>query len=268
MSILDEIIKHKHTEVAENKILRPVPHLELSKYFSATTRSIKAHLMREGSSGIIAEFKRKSPSRGVINGDCSVEQVTTGYSSAGASAISILTDTSFFGGANEDLTLARKSNDCPILRKDFVIDEYQIVEARSIGADAILLIAAALSAKRVKELCHFAHSLQLEVLVEVHSDLELKHNLQAGADMIGINNRNLKTFELNVDISRQLIGMIPESILKVSESGIESPEVIVELKRLGFNGFLIGQTFMQHKNPGEAAMNFIDSLKQLERNKK
>ena len=266
MTILDEILEHKRKEVAERKSLYPVKLLQQSIYFPTSCVSLKKYLLREDKSGIIAEIKRKSPSKGVINPHVSVERTSIGYMQAGASALSILTDKQFFGGSNDDLTTARKFNFCPILRKDFIIDEYQIIEAKSIGADAILLIAAALEPKKLKELCAFAHSLGLEVLMEVHDDVELTNNLEAGADLIGVNNRNLKTFELSVETSKRLSKLIPDSVVKVSESGIESPEEILNLKDYGFRGFLIGQTFMQNSRPERAAMDFIKELRRLESN--
>lgn len=227
MNILDQIIEFKRKEVAERKSLYPVHLLEQSIHFSSPTISLREYLLREDKSGIIAEIKRKSPSKGVINGDVSIEQVSVGYIQAGASALSILTDKEFFGGSNADLTTARKFSYCPILRKEFVIDEYQITEAKSIGADAILLIAAVLSPEEIVRFTTFAHSLNLEVLMEVHNELELKSNLSAGVDLIGVNNRNLKTFELSIETSKRLAPMIPDHVIKVSESGIESPDAII-----------------------------------------
>ncbi|HNT51087.1 MAG TPA: indole-3-glycerol phosphate synthase TrpC, partial [Cyclobacteriaceae bacterium] len=183
---------------------------------------------------------------------------------AGASALSVLTDTKYFGGSSDDLIKARKVNSCPILRKDFTVDEYQIIEAKSIGADAILLIAAALNPVRLKQLTATAHSLNLEVLLEVHNREELDANLDAGADLIGINNRNLKTFVTDVNLSAQLASFIPNSFVKVSESGIENPETIIALKQHGYQGFLMGQSFMQHSNPELACREFITELKRLE----
>ena len=263
MNILDQILGHKRKEVDERKGLYPVKLLEQSIYFTTPAVSLKKYVLRDDKSGIIAEIKRKSPSKGIINPHISVERTSIGYMQAGASALSVLTDQQFFGGSNEDLTLARKFNFCPILRKDFVIDEYQIMEAKSIGADAILLIAAALDPQKIKELSRLAHSLQLEVLMEVHNEKELNENLEGGADLIGVNNRNLRTFELNVETSRQLSSLIPGSIVKVSESGIESPEAILDLKNYGFRGFLIGQTFMQNSRPEKAAKDFIKELNRL-----
>jgi indole-3-glycerol phosphate synthase len=264
MNILDEILIHKRKEVAERKALWSTTFLEQSIYFGLPTVSMKKCLLQEDASGIIAEIKRKSPSKGVINSQVSVEEISIGYVQAGASAISVLTDKNFFGGSNEDLSIARKFNTCPILRKDFVIDEYQVIEAKSIGADVILLIAAALDPLRLKTLCTLAHTLGMEVLLEVHNEAELNDHLDANADLIGVNNRNLKTFELNVNTSRVLSDKIPTSAVRVSESGIETPDVIVDLKRHGFRGFLIGQTFMQNTRPAKTANDFIIELKRLE----
>jgi indole-3-glycerol phosphate synthase len=180
---------------------------------------------------------------------------------AGASALSILTDTKFFGGSNDDLMTARKFNFCPILRKDFTIDEYQIIEAKSIGADAILLIAAALEPKDAEQLATFAHSLGLEVLLEVHDEEELKRVSKVDADLIGVNNRSLKTFEVSIDVSKRLAPLIPKGKVKVSESGLSDPNVIAELKTSGYEGFLIGETFMKHGRPEDAAMDFIKQIK-------
>jgi indole-3-glycerol phosphate synthase len=261
MNILDQIIEHKRKEVSERKELYPVKFLEQSIYFGTHPVSLKKYVQREDKSGIIAEIKRKSPSKGVINPHVSVERTSIGYMQAGASALSVLTDKQFFGGSNEDLTLARKYNFCPILRKDFTIDEYQIVEAKSIGADAILLIAAALNAATLKSLASFAHTFGLEVLLEVHNEEELRESLDAGADLIGVNNRNLKTFELSIEVSKQLASLIPSSMVKVSESGIESVQAILELKEFGYQGFLMGQNFMQHSRPEVACKEFVDDLR-------
>lgn len=263
MNILDQILEHKRKEVDEKKSLYPTKLLEQSIYFPTKPVSLKKYIQREDKTGIIAEIKRKSPSKGIINPHVSVEKTSIGYMQAGASAISVLTDQHFFGGSNDDLTTARKFNYCPILRKDFTVDEYQIVEAKSIGADVILLIAAALEAKKVKDLAAFAHGLGLEVLLEVHNREELEATLDADADLIGVNNRNLKTFELSVEVSKSLSTLIPDGVVKVSESGIESPETIVELMNYGYEGFLMGQNFMQHSSPENACKEFIDELKRL-----
>ena len=261
MNILDEIIAFKKTEVATRKSLYPVKLLEQSVYFSTQPVSLKKYIRREDKSGIIAEIKRKSPSKGVINPYVSVERTSIGYMQAGASALSVLTDNNFFGGSNDDLATARKFNFCPILRKDFTIDEYQIIEAKSIGADAILLIAAVLDPARLKQLATFAHSFGLEVLLEVHNEEELKASADAGADLVGVNNRNLKTFELSVEVSKRLAPMMPPTAVKVSESGIESVNTIIELRKYGFEGFLMGQNFMQHSRPEAACKEFIEELR-------
>ncbi|HRE68643.1 MAG TPA: indole-3-glycerol phosphate synthase TrpC [Cyclobacteriaceae bacterium] len=264
MDILQEIISSKYKEVEERMALHPVKVLEKSIFFEAPTVSLKEQVTHPAKSGIIAEIKRKSPSKGIINANVSVEQISKGYIQAGASALSVLTDTKYFGGSSDDLIKARKVNSCPILRKDFTVDEYQIIEAKSIGADAILLIAAALNPVRLKQLTATAHSLNLEVLLEVHNREELDANLDAGADLIGINNRNLKTFVTDVNLSAQLASFIPNSFVKVSESGIENPETIIALKQHGYQGFLMGQSFMQHSNPELACREFITELKRLE----
>ncbi|NOS54799.1 MAG: indole-3-glycerol phosphate synthase TrpC, partial [Cyclobacteriaceae bacterium] len=253
MSILDKIIEQKHKEVAERKSLYPVKLLEQSIFFSSPTVSLKKYVQRKDKSGIIAEIKRKSPSKGIINASVSIERTSIGYMQAGASALSILTDKEFFGGSSDDLTVARKFNFCPILRKDFVVDEYQIVEAKSIGADAILLIAAALPVKRLNELALFAKSLGLEILMEVHAAEELTSNQEAEVDLIGVNNRDLKTFEVSLDISKKIAPLMPKGKVLVSESGIDSPAAIVELREHGYEGFLMGETFMKHSRPEQAA---------------
>jgi indole-3-glycerol phosphate synthase len=264
VNILDQIIEFKRKEVAERKALCPIKVLEQSPGFSLPVNSLKASLLRPDKTGIIAEIKRKSPSKGVINANVSIERTSVGYVEAGASALSILTDMKFFGGSNEDLLTARKLNSCPILRKEFVIDPYQIVEAKSIGADAILLIAAVLSTKEIVSFTELAHSLGLEVLLEVHDETELKNNAAAGVDVIGVNNRDLKTFRVGIETSKRLASLIPSDVIKISESGIASIEAIVELKTFGFKGFLMGQTFMQNSRPEHAAMEFMNELKRVE----
>lgn len=263
MNILDQILAHKRTEVEERKSLYPVKLLEQSTFFASKTVSLKNYIQREDKSGIITEFKRKSPSKGIINAHASVEKTSIGYMQAGASALSILTDKQFFGGSSDDLMVARKYNFCPILRKDFTIDEYQIIEAKSIGADAILLIAAALEPARVKQLATFAKSFGLEVLLEVHDKEELQANLDAPVDLLGVNNRSLKTFEVSIDVSKELAPLIPKDAVKVSESGISAPETILELKKYGYEGFLMGENFMKHSQPEKACKEFIEKLNAL-----
>jgi indole-3-glycerol phosphate synthase len=261
MNILDEIIAHKRKEVSVNQLKRPVKELERSMYFNRRPVSLKQNVGDESKQGIIAEIKRKSPSKGIINPNVSVEKIAVGYVKAGVSAISILTDFNYFGGSNNDLTVVRALQECPILRKDFIVDEYQLIEAKSIGADAILLIAAALPVNELKSLSKFAVSLGLEILLEIHNEEELLFCQDVYADLIGVNNRNLKTFEVSLDVSRKLISKIPKGIGAVSESGIENPATIKELKNLGYSGFLIGQSFMQTKSPEVACLEFIEKLK-------
>lgn len=265
MNILEKIIARKEEEVREKKALYSQKLLEQKIYFETKTVSLKKYLLRKDKSGIIAEIKRKSPSRGVLNPAVSVERTSIGYMQAGASALSILTDKEFFGGSNEDLTTARKFNYCPILRKDFIIDEYQIIEAKSIGADAILLIAAALEPSELKKLAGFAKSLGLETLMEVHNREELENGLNEHIDLVGVNNRDLTTFEVDLETSATLGQLIPSDFIKVSESGIHSPEQVVELKSQGYEGFLIGEQFMKESRPEKACARFIEKLSQLEK---
>lgn len=261
MNILEQIIAHKEQEVAERKSLYPTKLLEQSIYFPSEPVSLRKYLLREDKVGVIAEIKRKSPSKGMIHEFVSIEQTSISYMQAGASALSILTDSEFFGGSSEDLKTARQFNYCPILRKDFTIDEYQIVEAKSIGADAILLIAAALTPERLKSLAKFARSLGLEVLMEVHNGEELRSHLNDHLNVVGVNNRNLKTFEVSVETSIELVNEIPDQFVKISESGISQPDTVVKLIEHGFQGFLIGEHFMSHSRPGAACSDFIKSIK-------
>jgi len=262
-NILDKIVAAKRKEVEEKKSLYPTKLLEKSIFFPTGTVSLKKYLLRKDKSGIIAEFKRKSPSKGMINEYASVEQVTIGYMMAGASALSVLTDQQFFGGSSVDLEIAREFNYCPILRKDFIIDEYQILEAKSIGADAILLIASILDQSKIALLAEFAMKLGLEVLLEIHDKEEIK-KVTPEIDLLGINNRNLKTFEVDINSSLELLPMIPDHVVKVTESGINSPDKLLTLKSAGFQGFLMGEYFMRFPLPAKACEEFINKLKTRE----
>ncbi len=262
MHILDKIIAHKKKEVAERKKLFPTDLLETSIFFKTECVSLVKYLKDEDKSGVIAEFKRRSPSKGDINKYASVEQVTIGYMQAGASALSVLTDTEFFGGKSTDLSEARKFNYCPILRKDFTIDEYQIMEAKSIGADAILLIAACLSPGETKKLSAAAHSLGLQVLLEIHDENELDHFCE-NIDVIGVNNRDLKTFQTSVENSRKILPLLPKGIAKISESGISDPKDAAGLLLAGFDGLLIGESFMKNSQPEVACLEFISELEKF-----
>lgn len=260
MDILKEIVAHKRIEVASRKKLYPVKCLEKRAYFERDAVSMVKYLSKTDKVGIIAEFKRKSPSKGKINSTEGVKKITVGYVQAGASGLSILTDEKYFGGKNDDLLEARTHNSCPILRKDFIIDEYQIVEAKSIGADMILLIASVLSAEEVWMMAELAKKLGLEVLLEIHNEGQLA-KLCAHVDAIGVNNRDLKTFATSIEISRGLATKIPSDFLKISESGIHDANTLLDLKDHGFDGFLIGERFMSCPNPEKACSEFIQSAK-------
>jgi indole-3-glycerol phosphate synthase len=259
MNILDKIIERKKEEVAERKLVAPILSLENSAFFSRPVFSLKQFLLDETKTGIIAEFKRKSPSKGIINDKVDVLDVTKAYTEFGASGLSILTDEDFFGGSSKDLKRARV-NHIPILRKDFIIDEYQIIEARSIGADVILLIAANLTPQRVKELAIFAKKLDLEVLLEIHTEEELQH-ICTEIEIVGVNNRDLKTFTVDINRSIELSKKIPADKIKVAESGIHDVETIGIFKKAGFRGFLIGENFMKQADPMIAFADFVNQLK-------
>lgn len=260
MTILDTIVEKKKQEIAAAKARVSVMHLEESEYFYHHSKSLKDFILDPVRTGIIAEFKRRSPSKGVINNSASVGTVTKGYTDAGASALSVLTDSTFFGGSNGDLIEARKKNILPILRKDFMLDEYQIIEAKALGADVVLLIAAILTPDRVQQLAKLAKTLGLNVLLEVHNKEEMDRSLCDDLDAVGVNNRNLNDFSVSLDHSYELVNLIPDQFLKISESGISDPETIRALKKAGFNGFLIGENFMKEKDPVKAMQEFIKQL--------
>ena len=260
MTILDQIIANKKREVALKKVVISTQQLENSDLFNSKTNSLSKSIINSPF-GIIAEHKRRSPSKGTINHDLSVEEVVKGYENAGASGISVLTDMKCFGGSLEDLVLARASVKTPLLRKEFIIDEYQLLEAKANGADAILLIAAVLSRTEIKKLSEFAQSIALEVLLEVHNQEELEKAIMPSLDVIGVNNRNLKTFEVSLQTSTDLVTQIPNDFVKISESGLSTTEDVKLLKSHGFQGFLIGENFMKTENPGESLKQFINKLK-------
>ncbi len=260
MNILDKIVLNKKKEVARAKSRTSYTRLEESEFFSRNCHVFKDFLLDPNRTGIIAEFKRKSPSKGIINDKVSVKEVTNAYADAGASALSVLTDRNFFMGKKADLLSARKANNIPVLRKDFMIDEYQIVEAKSLGADIILLIAAILTPAEIQQFAALAKSLSLNVLLEVHNLEELERSIDHNLDAIGVNNRNLADFSVSVDTSYQLAPHIPAEFLKISESAISNPETIKQLKIAGFNGFLIGENFMKQEDPGKAIREFVSEL--------
>lgn len=257
MTILDKIIERKKQELEVSKTKVSVQQLKDSEFFERKTISLKNTLKTK--SGIIAEFKRQSPSKGVINNQFSSLEVVTTYEKFGASAVSILTDSDFFGGNFEDIISVRNHINIPILRKDFMIDEYQFYEAKSIGADVILLIAACLSPTQVSEFTDLAHQLNLEVLLEIHSEEELKH-INKNIDFVGINNRNLKDFKVDLQHSVNLKNQLPADILSIAESGIYSENDFKFLKEKGFNGFLMGEYFMKSDNPRNKFEEFVTNV--------
>ena len=257
-NILDIIIQHKKIEVARAKAFTSLATLQQSENFNRQTISMRQFLLDESKTGIIAEFKRKSPSKGVINATATVEAVTEAYTKFGASALSVLTDEQFFGGSVEDLKKAR-TNHIPILRKDFMIDAYQIAEAKAMGADVILLIAACLTPLQVKELAVYATSLQLEVLLEIHTEQELQHICDE-TSIVGINNRDLKTFTVDINRSIELSKKIPGNKLRIAESGINDIETIRIFKNEGYHGFLIGENFMKQPDPAVAFAQFVNDF--------
>lgn len=260
MNILDKIVRDKRREVDLRKSIVPLSQLESYALFNRPTVSL-AHVLRSSNTGIIAEHKRRSPSKSVINQENSVDQVAKGYENAGVAGMSVLTDGKYFGGSLDDLLLARASVEMPLLRKEFIVDEYQILEAKAYGADVILLIASILDREEIKAFSELAQSLSLNVLLEVHNEVELHKSVMPSLDLLGVNNRNLKTFEVSLETSKTLSELIPDDFVKVSESGISSIEAINELRPYGYKGFLIGENFMKTADPGESASQFIKQLR-------
>lgn len=260
MTILQTIIDYKRQEVKSRKAGIHRRILGESPFCRRKSISLREHLTREGASGIIAEFKRLSPSKGPINLDADVEQVTTGYAQAGASALSVLTDFNFFGGSADDLTRARCNNHyIPILRKDFIIDEYQLLEAKSMGADVVLLIAECLEKWEVDALAKQAKDYGLEILLELHDESQL-HKINDDIDLVGVNNRNLKDFSVSLDTALRLAPLLPSRVVKVAESGLSDPAAVQMLRQAGYQGFLIGEHFMKSTDPAAACARFIGSL--------
>ncbi len=260
MHILDRIVAHKKIEVEKNKEQSPIALLEQSPFYDRACVSFSDNIRDEKKSGIISEFKRRSPSKPTINLAANPSIIPGEYDAAGVSAISILTDEHFFGGNAYHLSIARPSVSCPILRKDFIIDEYQIIEAKSIGADAILLITEILTKDEIAKFATLAASLGLEVLMEVHTIKQIdKYNPKVNA--IGVNNRDLTTFTVDPDHSINLYPHLPTEVCKISESGIHDIPTMIKLKKAGFDGFLIGERFMKTKDPGLACQTFIKEYK-------
>jgi indole-3-glycerol phosphate synthase len=262
MNILDTIIEKKKIDLEERKRAKDISELKKMPLFLKETISFKDFLLNPQKTGIIAEFKRRSPSKGIINNVSNVEDVTSEYVKYGASAISILTDEEFFGGTLDDL-LKVSGSKVPVLRKDFIIDEYQIVESKAFGADIILLIAACLTKKDVKKFASDAKNIGLNVLLEIHNESELQHICEE-VDVVGINNRDLKSFKVDLQHSIALCKKIPSDKIKISESGIDDVKTILHLKENGFSGFLMGEKFMKEKDPGQAFRDFVKELNGIE----
>lgn len=258
MNILEKIIYVKRKEVSKNKIICPIKKLENSPFFERETFSLVKNI-KGSHTGIIAEFKCKSPSKGIINNTIPVKKVVKDYESAGVSGISILTDQYFFSGKNENLKKSRPIVSIPILRKDFIIDEYQIIESKSMGADVILLIAGILSKSQIDSFSNLAKSIDLEIILEIHNEFEID-KITENLDIVGINNRDLQTFIVDYNNCLRLSSKIPNSYIKIAESGINDVNRILKLKKQGFQGFLIGEFFMKKKDPGQICKYFIKSL--------
>jgi indole-3-glycerol phosphate synthase len=269
MTILDTIVARKQDEIAERKATVPEDELRAMPPFQHSVNSARASILAPGSTGVISEFKRKSPSKGVINDRIDVAETTRGYVAAGAAVLSVLTDEPFFGGTPADLQAARAANlQTPILRKDFIVDPYQLLEAKAWGADLILLIAACLTPAQVRSLSEYAQALGLEVLLEVHDADELQRSLCESVDLVGVNNRNLKTFITDIDTSVHLAGLIPDRYVKVTESGLHDAQTMVKLHEAGYQAFLIGEAFMKTDDPATALSHLVtDYRQQLVRSK-
>ena len=261
MSILDTIKAAKLKEVALLKSKYSYSYLEEQTLFNSATHSLKKVIENSVTGGIIAEFKRKSPAKGNINLNANVVEVTQGYANAMVSGLSVLTDFEFFGARKTDFELAREKNIIPMLRKDFMVDEYQIVQSKAMGADVILLIAKMLTSQQLKSFANLAHDLGMEVFLETQNETEILENLDLPFDLIGINNRNLNSFEVSVENSIKLAQLLPKSSIKIAESGIDSIETIQLLKTNGFNGFLIGEYFMKEQNPAQKCKTLIQQLR-------
>ena len=256
MTILDTIIENKIKELTQSKKLISISELKDHKHYDRDCHSFSEAIMN--GTGIISEFKRKSPSKGLINGKVTVSEVVSGYEKANVSAVSVLTDTQFFGGTFNDVLVARDTIELPIVRKDFMVDEYQLHEATAMGADVILLMASALSVSQSNELASAAKSLGLNVFLEIHNEKELEH-FGDNIDVVGINNRDLKTFTIDIENSIRLSKALPNEVPKVAESGISNTETLLKMKSEGFNGFLIGENFMRTKTPGDSCREFINT---------
>ncbi len=255
--ILERILSSKRAEVAAAKAVVSLDDLHARPLYVEPRRGFQARLV-EGGRAIIAEIKKASPSKGVIRVDFDAAVHATQYQSAGARCLSVLTDTPFFQGRLADLEAVRAVTRIPLLRKDFIVDEYQIVEARAHGADCILLIVAALTDAELAGLAAVAHGESLDVLVEVHDETELHRALASGACMVGINNRNLRTFETSLTTTLRLTGLVPDDVTLVSESGYRHPHELGQMEAVGVDAFLIGESLIKQPDPGQALRFFLD----------
>ena len=261
MNILEIIVARKKEEVKASKEKVSIKQLEDYRHYKQKVPSFRDSILKAGANGIIAEFKRQSPSKGNIHAGASVDEIVPGYEKAGVSGISILTDTDFFGGHNNDLTRGRDLCRLPVIRKEFIIDPYQVYEAKAIGASAILLIGAILNRQQALELASLANSLGMEVLFEIHDEAELEL-LNSYVQLVGINNRNLKTFDVDLEQSIRLSTLLPTNMVPIAESGISSADDYFHLREAGFKGFLMGEYFMKHKNPAAACQEFCETIKE------
>ncbi|MCV9385433.1 indole-3-glycerol phosphate synthase TrpC [Reichenbachiella ulvae] len=257
MNVLDKIVAEKRKEIEAQKALNSIDQLTKMEGFSRKGFSTADRMKSSVLPAIISEFKRQSPSKGIINDKVDVVKVTQGYCEAGASAVSILTDEPFFGGTIEDLQRARPHVSCPILRKDFIIDEYQIYKTKAIGADLMLLIAAILTKEEIKRFTSLAHELGLEVLLEIHNQEEFEQAYIPEVDILGVNNRDLKRFKTTIQNSIDLSEILPKEQLKISESGISTTQDMADLTAAGYKGFLIGEQFMKHADPAAELKKFM-----------
>lgn len=257
-NILAKIVESKFGEVADRKMQINTKQLEAMPLFAKKCLSLKANLLDRSKTGIIAEFKRQSPSKGMINAVADVNEVTKAYSDFGAAGVSVLTDGPYFGGSLADLSIAIQ-NPIPVLRKEFIIDEFQLIEAKAFGASVILLIASCLTPAETKQLAGIAKALGMEVLLELHDEAELEY-LCEEVDFVGINNRSLKSFEVNIEHSLKLKNLLPKEKLSIAESGIYDLATFQLLKKEGFDGFLMGEYFMKQENPAKAFEEFSKQI--------
>jgi indole-3-glycerol phosphate synthase len=254
-SVLDEIVQHKRSEIIARMRHKPLATVEEAASNAPATRGFVGALQEDiaaGNSAVIAEIKKASPSKGVIREDFEPALIARQYADGGASCLSVLTDERFFQGADDYLVAARSAVAIPVLRKDFLIDPYQVFEARGLGADCVLLIVAALTSDALNTLHRLARDVGLDVLIEIHDEAELEMALSLDARLVGINNRDLRTFDTSLETTYGLLGKIPDDVMVVTESGIRAREDVVAMRERGVNAFLVGEAFMRAEDPGAA----------------